>query len=131
MWAFDGEDCAGCGAHHGVAHAHDVDARDALADVGVDAFEIVEDSFLPEGPIFFEQRAAIWRGIASGQRPTKCPDGFVVYATEIVADKVASHPSYYDVVQDSRARQVIDWGMASDSESVNTEAQEPVRQLTA
>ena len=57
--------------------------------------------------------------------------GHGVYATEIVADKVASHPNYYYVVQDRRPRQVIGWGMASDFESANTEAQELVRQLTA
>ena len=75
--AFGGEDCAGSGANHGVAHAHDVDARDALANVGVDAFEIVEDGFFPVGPIFFEEQAAILRGVAVGQRPVKSPDGFV------------------------------------------------------
>jgi len=64
--AFGGENGAGSGGHHGVAHAHDVDARDALANVGVDTFEIVEDGFAPVAPIFFEQRAAILRGIAFG-----------------------------------------------------------------
>jgi len=64
--AFGREDCAGSGAHHGVAHAHDVDARDALANVGVDALEIVEDGFTPVAPIFFEEQAAILRGVAFG-----------------------------------------------------------------
>ena len=64
--AFGGEDRAGSGTNHGVAHAHDVDARDALTNVGVDAFEIVEDGFFPVSPIFFEEQAAILRGIAVG-----------------------------------------------------------------
>jgi hypothetical protein len=64
--AFGGEDRAGIGADHGVAHAHDVDARDALANVGVDALEIVEDGFTPIRPIFFEKQAAILRGVAVG-----------------------------------------------------------------
>ena len=38
-------------ADHGVAHAHDVDARNALTDVGVDALEVVENGFLPIVPI--------------------------------------------------------------------------------
>lgn len=64
--ALGGEDCAGSGADHGVAHAHDVDARDALANVGVDAFEIVEDGFAPVAPVFFEEHEAILRGVAVG-----------------------------------------------------------------
>lgn len=52
------------------------------------------------------------------------------YATEIVADKAASHPNYYYVVQDRRPKQVMGWGVASDFERANTEAQELVRQLT-
>jgi len=51
------------------------------------------------------------------------------YATEIVADKVTSHPNYYYVVQDRRPKQVVGWGVASDFESANSEAQELVRQL--
>ena len=50
--ALGGEDCARGRADHGVAHAHDVDARNALTDVGMDAFEIVEDGFLPVVPTF-------------------------------------------------------------------------------
>ncbi len=57
--------------------------------------------------------------------------GHGLYATEIVADKVTSHPNYYYVVQDRRPKQVIGWGVARDFESANTEAQELVRQLTA
>lgn len=56
--------------------------------------------------------------------------GHGVYATEIIADKVASHPNYYYVVQDRQPKQVVGWGVASDFESANTEAQELVRQLT-
>ena len=64
--ALGGEDRSESRANHGVAHAHDVDARDALANVGVDALEIAEDGFLPVGPIFFEKQAAILRGLAIG-----------------------------------------------------------------
>jgi hypothetical protein len=53
-----------------------------------------------------------------------------LYATEIVADKVASHPNYYYVVQDRRPKQVIGWGVTDDFESANTEAQKLVEQLT-
>jgi hypothetical protein len=60
-----------------MAHAHDVDAGDALANVGVDALEIVENGFLPVRPIFFEKQAAILGGVAFGERPVKGPDGFV------------------------------------------------------
>ncbi len=64
--ALGGEDGAGSRAHHGVAHTHDVDARNALANVGVDALEIVEDGLLPVAQIFFEQEAATLRGVAVG-----------------------------------------------------------------
>jgi hypothetical protein len=57
--------------------------------------------------------------------------GHGVYATEIVADKVASHPNYYYVVQDRRPKQVLGWGIADDFESANIEAQKLVEQLTA
>jgi hypothetical protein len=53
-----------------------------------------------------------------------------IYATEIVADKVANDPHYYYVVQDRRPKQVVGWGVANDFESANTEAQKLVRQLT-
>lgn len=56
--------------------------------------------------------------------------GHGVYATEIVADKIATQPNYYYVVQDRRPKQVVGWGVARDFESANTEAQELVRQLT-
>ncbi|MBV9886719.1 MAG: MEDS domain-containing protein [Acidobacteria bacterium] len=56
--------------------------------------------------------------------------GHGLYATEIVADKIATHPNYYYVVQDRRPKQVIGWGIADDFESASTEAQELVRQLT-
>jgi hypothetical protein len=55
--------------------------------------------------------------------------GLGLYATEIVADKVASHPNYYYVVQDRRPKQVVGWGVTTDFESANSEAQELVRQL--
>jgi hypothetical protein len=54
-----------------------------------------------------------------------------LYATEIVADKFASHPSYYYVVQDRRPKQVVGWGITSDFDSANSEAQKLVRILTA
>ena len=56
--------------------------------------------------------------------------GHGLYATEIVADKVASQPNYYYVVQDRRPKQVVGWGVAEDFESANTEAQKLVQQLT-
>ena len=80
--ALFGEDGADGGAGHGVAHAHDVDARDALADVGVDALEIVEDGFLPVSPIFFEEELAVLRGGSVGQRPIKGPDSAVDVGAE-------------------------------------------------
>ena len=60
-----------------MAHAHDVDAGDALADVGVDAFEVMENGFFPVGPIFFEEKLAVLRGCAFGESPVKSPDGAV------------------------------------------------------
>ena len=56
--------------------------------------------------------------------------GHGLYATEIVADKIASQPNYYYVVQDRRPKQVIGWGIADDFESANAEAQKLVQQLT-
>ena len=53
-----------------------------------------------------------------------------LYATEIVADKIASHPSYYYVVQDRRPKQVVGWGVTKDFDSANIEAQRVVEQLT-
>jgi hypothetical protein len=53
-----------------------------------------------------------------------------LYATEIVADKVAGQPNYYYVVQDRRPKQVVGWGVADDFESANSEAQRLVDQLT-
>ena len=86
--AFFGENRADGGADHGVAHAHDVDAGDALADVGVDAFEIVKDGFLPVGPIFFEEELAILRGSAVGERPIKGPYGAVDVGAEALVGGV-------------------------------------------
>ena len=60
-----------------MAHAHDVDARDALANVGVDALEIVENGFLPIVPVLLEKQLAILRGSAVGERPVKRPDGAI------------------------------------------------------
>jgi len=45
------------GANHSVAHAHDVDSGYALANVGVHAFEVMENGLLPVGPIFFKEKA--------------------------------------------------------------------------
>src|SRR5271155_4220724 len=60
--ALVGKDRAYDGSDHGVAHAHDVDTRDALADVGMDAFEVVEDGFFPVVPVLFEKELALLRG---------------------------------------------------------------------
>ena len=49
-----------------MAHAHDVDARDALANVGVDAFEVVENGFFPIVPILIEEELSVLRGRAIG-----------------------------------------------------------------
>src|SRR6266567_523262 len=75
--ALFGENGADGGADHGVAHAHDLNARDALANIGVDTFEVVQDGLLPVGPIFFEEKLAILRGGAFGESPVKSPDGAV------------------------------------------------------
>src|SRR5260370_40845006 len=56
MAPFFGENRTDSWANHGMAHAHDVDAGDALADVGVDGREIVENGRLPGGPSFFEEK---------------------------------------------------------------------------
>ncbi len=48
--ALFGENRTDGGADHGVAHAHDVDAGDALTNVGVNALEVVENSFFPGAP---------------------------------------------------------------------------------
>ena len=53
-------------ANHGVAHAHDVNARNALANVGVNALEVVENSFLPIIPVLFEKELTVLRGSAVG-----------------------------------------------------------------
>src|SRR5579859_1053647 len=75
--AFLGENRADGGADHGVAHAHDVDARDALANVGVDALEVVENGLLPIIPVLVEKELAILRGSAVDKRPVKSPDGSI------------------------------------------------------
>ena len=74
---FFGENRADGGADHGVAHAHDVDAGDALANVGVDALEVVENGFFPVGPISFEKNLAVLRRRAFGESPIESPDGAV------------------------------------------------------
>ena len=75
--ALFGENGANSWADHGVAHAHDVDARNALANVGMDALEVAENGFLPIVPIFIEQELTILRGSAFGESPIKRPDGAV------------------------------------------------------
>ena len=60
-----------------MAHTHDVNARDAVANVGVDALEIVENGFPPVVPILFEEKLAILRGSAVDEGPIECPDGAV------------------------------------------------------
>ena len=83
-----GENRADSGADHGVAHAHDVDAGDALADVGVDAFEVVENGFFPVGPIFFEEKLAVLRGCTFGEGPIKGPDSAVDVGAEALVHGV-------------------------------------------
>src|SRR5438552_18918015 len=73
--AFVGEKRADRGTDHGVAHTHDVNAGDALAAVGVDALEVMENGFLPIGPIFFEEKLAVLGGRTFGESPVKRPDG--------------------------------------------------------
>ena len=75
--AFLGKDGADGWANHGVAHAHNVDARDALANVRVNAFEVVENGFLPIVPIFVEEELAVLRGSAVSESPIKSPNGAV------------------------------------------------------
>src|SRR5208282_3385396 len=58
-----------------MAHAHDIDARDALANVRVDAFEVAENGLLPIVPIFIEEKLAVLHGNAFGESPIKGPDG--------------------------------------------------------
>ena len=53
---------AGRWAGHGVAEAHDVDAGDAIANVGVGLREVVENRFFPEVPVLFEEHfSAVFR----------------------------------------------------------------------
>ena len=85
---FFGENRTDGGADHGVAHAHDVDARDAPADVGVDALEVVEDGFFPVGPVFLEEKLAVLRRRAFGESPVKRPDGAVHVGTEALVHGV-------------------------------------------
>ncbi len=80
--ALFGVNRADSGADHSVAHAHDVDARDALADVGVHALEVVENGFLPISPILFEEELAVLRRRSFGESPVKCPHGAVHIATQ-------------------------------------------------
>src|SRR6266702_3378849 len=53
------ENGANGGADHGVTHAHNVNARDALTNVGVNALEVVEDGLFPVGPFFFEEKLTV------------------------------------------------------------------------
>src|SRR5580692_486669 len=71
--ALFGKNGADGGANHGVAHAHDVDAGYALADVGVDALEVAENSLFPVVPIPVEQQLAVFGGRAFGESPVKRP----------------------------------------------------------
>ncbi len=80
--AFFGENRGDGGADHGVAHAHDVNAGDVLANVGVDALEVVENGFFPVSPIFIEEKLAVLRGRAFGEGPVKGPDGVVDVSAE-------------------------------------------------
>ena len=77
MTSLCGENRADGGADHGVAHTHDVEARDALANVGVHAFEVVEDGFLPKVPILVEQELAVLSGRTFRESPIEGPDSAV------------------------------------------------------
>ena len=72
---FFGEDRTDGGADHGVAHAHDVDPGNALADVGVDTLEVVENGLFPVSPIFLDEKPAVFCRRAFGEGPVKRPDG--------------------------------------------------------
>src|SRR5438132_13185649 len=86
--AFFRENRADSGADHSVAHTHDVNARDALANVGVDAFEIVKNGFLPVGPILFEEKLAVLRRSALREGPVKGPDGAVYVCAQALVHRV-------------------------------------------
>ena len=85
---FFGKDGANGRANHGVAHAHYINAGNALADVGVNALEVVEDGFLPVGPIFFKEQLAVLCGDAFGKSPVERPDGAVHMGTEALVHGV-------------------------------------------
>src|SRR5258708_15357741 len=72
--ALFGKDGADGGTNHGVAHAHDVNTGNTLADIGVDALEVVQDGFFPVGPIFFEEELAVLRRGTFSERPVKRPN---------------------------------------------------------
>src|ERR1700740_25980 len=58
-----------------MAHAHHVDARDALANVAVDTLEVTKDGFFPVQPILVEEKLAVLFGGAFGESPVKRPHG--------------------------------------------------------
>jgi hypothetical protein len=49
--AFGGEDCSDLGAGHCMSDSHDVNAGNALPDVGMHPLQIVQDRFFPVVPI--------------------------------------------------------------------------------
>ena len=73
---------AGDRARHGVPQAQDIDAGNALANVGMGALQIVEDGFFPEIPVFIEQQLAVGGGRTFGQRPVERPDGAIDVSSE-------------------------------------------------
>ena len=48
-----------------------------MANVRVNAFEVVENGFLPIVPIFVEEELAVLRGSAVSESPIKSPNGAV------------------------------------------------------
>ena len=62
------------GPRHRVAHAHDVDARDALANVGVDALQVVQDRFFPVAPVAAQEQSPVLSWRALRKRPVEGPD---------------------------------------------------------
>ena len=86
--AFFRENRADSGADHGVTHAHDVNARHALANVGMNALKVVKNGFLPVGPILFEEKLAVLRRSALREGPVKGSDGAVYVCAQALVHRV-------------------------------------------
>ncbi len=86
--AFFGKDGANGGANHGVAHTHYINAGNALADVGVNALEVVQDGFFPVGPISFKEELAVLRRGTFSERPIEGPNRAVNVSAEALMHRV-------------------------------------------